>query len=140
MLPPLPLVGRTRDLAAARAEVERLRSGGGSVLFLAGVGGAGRSRLVAALADELRRTGWTVAAGRAYAVESGVPFAVFSDALVPLLGALPAGSLTTLARGAEAGLERLFPALGGAAAPADDDETSRTQLFWSLARVLKGLS
>jgi DNA-binding CsgD family transcriptional regulator/tetratricopeptide (TPR) repeat protein len=111
------------------------------VLLLAGESGIGRSRLTAALVDELRRAGWTVAAGRAYAVEAGVPFALFTDAFLPLLSSLPAGALTTMARGAEAGLARLFPALGTRPAGADDEEgASRTQLFWSLARVLQGMS
>jgi predicted ATPase len=104
--------------------------------------GIGKSRLVTALAEERGREGWTVASGRAYAVEAGVPFALFSDAFVPLLSGLPKGSLTTLARGAEAALARLFPALS--AIPLEKDEEgeahSRTQLFWSLSRVLEGLA
>ena len=140
-LPALPLVGRAQDLSDARSAVERLRAGAGSALLLTGASGIGRSRVAGALVDELRRGGWTVTAGRAYAVESGVPFALFSDAFVPTLAALPAGALTTLARGAEAGIERLFPALAARPLePVEDDASSRTQLFWSLARVLKGMS
>ena len=50
----------------------------------------------------IEHPGWTVAAGRAYPVEAGVPYAIFSDALVPLLRELGSSSLTVLARGAEA--------------------------------------
>ncbi len=142
-LPALPLAGRAADLAALRSAVERLRAGGGSVLFAWGESGIGKSRLVATLAEECRRAGWHVAEGRAYAVEKGVPFAPFSDALVPVLGDLDEGALNVLSRGLADDLGRLFPGLAlrsGGRTPHADELGSRAQLFWSLSRVLEGLA
>lgn len=138
----LPLVGRTREIAA----LERLLEGPAppeAVTFLAGESGCGKSRLAAELAARAERRGWTVATGRSYPVERGVPYALLSDALVPLLRSLDADTLTVLSRGGDAELRSLFPALGPGRHPdpdpgaADPDEI-RTRLFWSLAELLKG--
>ena len=74
---PLPLVGRTEELGALEALVED-RNRGTSLVLLSGEGGVGKSRLVSELADRMGRRGWTVARGRAYPVETGVPYALFS--------------------------------------------------------------
>jgi len=141
-LPPLPLAGRRDDQTALEHAVERLRGGARSVLFVSGEAGVGKSRLVAALADGCRQGGWQVAEGRAYAVETGVPFAAFSDALVPLLSETGRSALEILSRGGSSALVRLFPALADAPLEAESSEEvgERTHLFWSLARVLSGLS
>ena len=57
------------------------------------------------------RRGWSAVVGRAYPVETGVPYALFSDALLPTLKAMDAATLAVLSRGGEPELARLFPAL-----------------------------
>ncbi|MEP6691057.1 MAG: AAA family ATPase, partial [Gemmatimonadaceae bacterium] len=137
----LPLVGRDSELAALRALLDAAESGSGATLFLAGEGGVGKSRLAAALADEAMRRGWTTAIGRAYPVESGVPYAVFADAMVPVLRALDDSALTLLTRGGSAELAALFPALApgdgrGRRAVAGDPAELKTRLLWNFAQLL----
>jgi tetratricopeptide (TPR) repeat protein len=136
---PLPLVGR-------RDELERLFRifGGGTsgveLRVLVGEGGVGKSRLAHTLAEQAARRHWRVVRGRAYPVERGVPYAVMADAFVPLLQSLEPATMTVLSRGRENDLRRLFPALGGEAAPEagglDPDEL-RTRLFWSFGSLLQ---
>ena len=138
---PLPLVGRTRELAALESLMEGGRDGGTSVVIVAGEGGVGKSRLVGELGSRAQRRGWKVAYGRAFPVETGVPYALFSDAFLPIFRELDADTLTVLSRGGEAELRYLFPALtiGGppAEAPAGDPDEVRTRLMWNFAEFLK---
>jgi ATP/maltotriose-dependent transcriptional regulator MalT len=137
---PLPLVGRTDELAALEALVEA-RDGPVSTAILSGGGGAGKSRVVAELAGRAARRGWSVARGRAYPVELGVPYALFSDAFLPMLQALDPETLSVLSRGGEADLAYLFPALGmgGPRSSVSDGDPAefRTRLLWNFAEFLK---
>jgi DNA-binding CsgD family transcriptional regulator len=85
--------------------------GKSSTVFVAGEGGVGKTRLVDGVVADAARRGWTTAVGRAYPVETGVPYALFSDALLPTLKAMDAATLAVMSRGGEAELARLFPAL-----------------------------
>jgi len=80
-------------------------------VILSGESGIGKTRLATALVDQAVKRGFTVAVGRAYPVETGVPYAVFSDALLPVLRALEPSVLSLLTRGGNAELMQLFPAL-----------------------------
>jgi DNA-binding CsgD family transcriptional regulator/tetratricopeptide (TPR) repeat protein len=137
---PLPLVGRTAETALLRAALDRAASGAGGMLFLAGEGGIGKTRLAQAAAAEAAGRGWTVAEGRAYAVETGVPYAVFADALLPVLRRLDPAALTVLTRGAADELAHLFPALfpARAAEPATGAGAAeaKARLYWSVAQLL----
>src|SRR6266571_3145072 len=95
----LPLTGRADELALLSAALIAADEGKG--------------RLLGALAEQAVSCGFTVALGRAYPVESGVPYAVFSDALLPVLRSLEPSLLTLLTRGGTAELMQLFPALDG---------------------------
>lgn len=136
-----PLVGRAGDLAA----LERLLddpTGGVTVALLSGEVGAGKSRLATEFAARAERRGWKVVQGRAYPVERGVPYALLSDAFLPLLGAMDADTMAVLSRGGEAELRYLFPALEGTRlaekpANAGDPEEFRTRLLWNFAEFLK---
>ncbi|MFI5243065.1 MAG: AAA family ATPase, partial [Gemmatimonadales bacterium] len=88
-LAPFPLVGRTSELELLRTLLDDGEQGRGRTIFLSGEPGIGKTRLGEELASEATSRGWTVALGRAYAVESGVPYAPFADALLPVLRALP---------------------------------------------------
>ena len=141
---PLPLVGRTHELAV----LEELIAGGdrtASLVLVSGEGGVGKSRLVAELAGRAETRGWDVARGRAYPVERGVPYALFADAFMPLLGGMDSDTLTVLSRGGEAELSYLFPALAAsrddaADATGGDPEEFRTRLMWNFAEFLKNYS
>ena len=108
----LPLIGRASELAQLSAALRSAYEGSGKTIFLTGEGGIGKTRVAAAAAQTAADEGWNVAFGRAYAVETGIPFALFSDALLPLLKKLEPSTLSVLTRGGAAELAYLFPALG----------------------------
>ncbi len=139
LLGPLPLVGRTRELASLEALMEG-PTHDTSVVIIAGEGGVGKSRLALELGDRAERRGWRVTYGRAFPVEAGVPYALFSDAFLPILRDMDPDTLTVLSRGGESELRYLFPALGHGEGPADmggDPDEFRTRLMWNFAEFLK---
>jgi len=135
----LPFVGRRSELEALTRALDAAERGSPSTIFLAGEGGIGKTRLAEAIVSEASRRKWTTAVGRAYPVESGVPYALFSDALLPTLRALDPGTLSLLSRGGEAELARLFPALGLRTDSRGRDETTadlKARLLWNFAQFL----
>ncbi|HET9947587.1 MAG TPA: AAA family ATPase, partial [Longimicrobiales bacterium] len=138
----LPLVGRKDDLA----RVVRLfghETRVDPVLVLTGAPGVGKSRVARALSAEAEQRGWTVAMGRAYPVESGMPYNLISDAFLPILRSFDEAALTVLTRGTSGDLRQLFPALGRAderGAGGWDPGESRTRLFWSFTEFVKRLA
>lgn len=125
---------RTLDHAAA---------GTGNALVLRGESGVGKTRLAQLAMRHAAADGWTVASGGAYAVETGVPYALFADALVPVLRGLADTTVSLLSRGATSHLAHVFPALVGQ--PADDDRQISSPEFkgrvlWTVAQLLTGLS
>ena len=136
-------MGGADDLARLKSLLGHAGGGRGGAIFLTGEGGVGKSRLAATMAEEARRLGLTIAAGRAYTVEAGVPYALFSDALVPTLQELGQETLTVLTRGAQAELEVLFPLLRPGVSgpdPAARTADSNLQLCWTFAQFLKALA
>src|SRR5437660_6871078 len=109
-----PLVGRSAELALLSKTIDEAGKGAGRSVFLVGEGGIGKTRLATAAADRAAKRGWSVAIGHAYPVETGVPYALFSDALLPLVRKLAPGTLAVLTRGGAAELSYLFPSLGAA--------------------------
>jgi DNA-binding CsgD family transcriptional regulator len=140
---PLPLVGRTEELSALEALIEKHEDTLSAVL-ISGGGGVGKSRVVAELASRAEARRWSVARGRAYPVEHGVPYALFSDAFLPLLRGLDPDTLSVLSRGGEAELGYLFPALGhsreGLTMADGEPDEIRTRLFWNFAEFLKNFA
>src|SRR5262252_5613805 len=107
------LIGRGPEFATLTTALSDAETGHGRTMFVVGESGIGKTRLVSTLADHASRRGFSVAVGRAYPVESGVPYAVFSDALLPMLRTVEPSVLTLLTRGGTAELAQLFPALDG---------------------------
>jgi DNA-binding CsgD family transcriptional regulator/tetratricopeptide (TPR) repeat protein len=140
-----PLVGRTAELAFLSKTLDEAGRGAGRSVFVVGEGGIGKTRLAAAAADKAAKRGWSVAVGRSYPVETGVPYALFSDALLPLVRALEPATLSVLTRGGAAELGYLFPNLAGpsdrerASAGADPSEI-KARLLWNFTQFLGRLS
>ncbi|HUF28031.1 MAG TPA: AAA family ATPase [Gemmatimonadaceae bacterium] len=138
-----PLVGRSEELASLAARLDAAESGRGGTLFLVGEGGVGKTRLVKTLSDRAEHRGWCVAIGRAYPVETGVPYAPFSDALLPILRGLDAAAISLLTRGGSAELQALFPALGEralGAMPRGDPAEVKARLLWTFTQFLSRLA
>jgi DNA-binding CsgD family transcriptional regulator len=121
--------------------LEAGRADGTSVVIVSGEGGVGKSRLAAELGARAQRRAWRVAYGRAFPVEAGVPYALFSDAFLPVIRELDGETLTLLTRGGADELRYLFPALGqgggGTEPPAGEPDEVRTRLMWNFAEFLK---
>ena len=138
---PLPLVGRESELATLASRLDAAHAGRGGTTLLAGAGGIGKSRLVAAMADRAERQQWTTSIGRANPVETGVPYAIFADALAPIVRSLSPSSLAVLARGDAASLASICPAFSatGAPVPAGDAGDAKARLFWTFTQFLTQL-
>jgi predicted ATPase len=121
--------------------------GRGGTVFLHGEPGIGKTRLVRETADLAAERGWFTAVARAYPVESGMAYAAFADALVPLLRHFDRAALATLTRGGTE-LAQLFPALASPdAAPRAARDTLGTslaelksRLFWNCTQFLARLA
>jgi len=140
---PLPLVGREAELATLGNWLEDTTSGRGATMLVAGVGGVGKTRLVATVAERATRQGWTVALGRAYPVETGVPYAVFADALTGILRGLTPTALTVLTRGDGSTLANICPAFATGSQGATVRETGgdvKARLYWSFTQFLGQLA
>lgn len=143
-----PFVGRANELSELGALLEEAAGGAGQTVLLFGEGGVGKTRLADTVADRARKRGWTVAMGRAYSVETGVPYALFSDALLPLLGELDAAQLALMTRGSSAELAAIVPALAGSSASIErarstgdaDPAEHKARLHWSFGQFLSRLS
>ena len=144
-LPPLPLVGRERDLATLCAALERAGKGEGGTFFLSGEGGVGKTRLAGTVAERAAAAGWRIVTGRGYPVENGVPYALFADAFLPVIQALDAATLQHMTRGGLLELGMLFPALDVAAAvdrtgPRGDPADVKARLLWTFASFVSRLA
>lgn len=138
----VPLVGRQRERQALGAALDAAKRGRGSVHILAGEAGIGKTRLTEALIEQASQSGFVTVIGRAYPVETGVPFALLADAFVPLLREIPAANLLTLTRGGAGELATLFPTLRGDASTARlaDHSDLRARLFDTFAGLVHRLA
>lgn len=140
-----PLVGRDAELSLLTRTIDQAAGGAGRTIFVTGEGGIGKTRLVSAAADHASQKGWSIAIGRCYPVESGVPYALFADALLPLVRSLDASALTVLTRGGSAELGYIFPNLTG---PTDRERSSagaapselKARLLWNFSQFLGRLA
>jgi DNA-binding CsgD family transcriptional regulator len=136
----LTVVGRVAELSTLSAALNDADAGHGRTVFVVGESGIGKTRLVSAFAEQAAQRGFTVATGRAYPVETGVPYAVFSDALLPVLRTLEPSLLTLLTRGGTVELMQLFPALDGnqhaASAARGDPAELKARLLWNFSQFL----
>ncbi|HST07813.1 MAG TPA: BREX system ATP-binding domain-containing protein, partial [Gemmatimonadaceae bacterium] len=140
-----PLVGRSAELALLTRTIDEAAQGSGRSVFIVGEGGIGKTRLAAVAAERARKRGWNVVVGRAYPVETGVPYALFSDALLPLVQKMDPNALSILTRGASADFSYLFPNLGRAtdrerASGGADPSEIKARLLWNFTQFLGRLS
>jgi DNA-binding CsgD family transcriptional regulator/tetratricopeptide (TPR) repeat protein len=139
------LVGRGAELALLSKTIDEAANGAGRAAFIVGEGGIGKTRLASAAAEHAAQAGWNVAVGRAYPVETGVPYALFSDALLPLVSNLDPATLSVLTRGNAADFGYLFPSLRSSArqdraSSGADASEIKARLLWSFTQFLGRLS
>jgi len=140
-----PLIGRKEELSLIAGLLKDARKGSGRTLIVSGEGGVGKTRILTAAMEKAQRDGWNVVTGRAYAVETGIPYSLFSDALLPVIKNMEPGTLSVLTRGGMSELAYLFPALG---APGDRERVAaganpsdlKARLLWNFTQFLGRLS
>ena len=140
--PLTPLVGRDAETEWLLAAVERARAGRAGTAFITGEAGIGKTRLARYVADEAARRGFAVAEGRAFAAESGLPYAIVADALLPHLRRLDSATLTLFTRGAGGDLAGVLPSLfpPGMVNAAEGAAERKARMFWSLTELLERLA
>ncbi len=131
------LLGRGRDLARLEAARAHAVAGHGGVVFVTGVAGVGKSRLVAEVLDRARAAGALTATGHAADID-GPPYALWSDLLRGLVLAVPAPAGET---GWPAEIARLCPAAERAwglrpGPAAHEPGLARIRLFEAVAEML----
>src|SRR4051812_37908943 len=139
----LPLVGRRAELAALRRVLTESEAGVSRVILLEGESGIGKSRLLEQLQQDAAARGWGISRGKAYPVETGVPYALFSDALVPALRRMEPETRAVLMRGIEDELAYMFPLLASAQnaraarAIVDDPQDFKHRLHWNFTEFMR---
>jgi DNA-binding CsgD family transcriptional regulator len=134
-------VGRATELALLGDWLTDVAGGHGGVHMIAGQSGIGKTRLAKALMERAERDRWLVTIGRVYSVESGVPYAVWSDALMQILRGLDASSRNVLTRGGN-WLGTICPAFATEAISEDPDgvRDGKARLLWNCAQFLTRLA
>ena len=115
-------------------------AGNGGVHIVAGQSGIGKTRLAKAVAERAERDRWSVSIGRVYSVESGVPYAVWSDALVHLLRAMDPSAREVLTRGGDWLGTICPPYARETQAASSDDRDAKARLLWAFTKFLSRLS
>ena len=138
----IPLVGREAIREKLLLGIQAASEGRGQTVLLRGGPGSGKTHLSEGLKNEAERRGFTVASGRAYRAESGVPYSLFSDAFLPLLRSQSRESLNVLTRGGVPELEYLFPGLTASQGPGPKLEVEsstefRTRILWTFSELLQ---
>ena len=132
----LPHVGRASEIALLSDWLGDVADGHGGLHLIAGQSGIGKTRLAKTIADRAEREKWAVCIGRVYSVESGVPYAVWSDALTQLLRAMDSSSRNVLTRGGD-WLGTICPAFASESGSRDSDSTDgKARLLWQFSQFL----
>jgi ATP/maltotriose-dependent transcriptional regulator MalT len=132
----LPHVGRAGELGVLTDWLSDVAGGHGGVQIIAGQSGIGKTRLAKAIAERAEREKWHVFIGRVYSVESGVPYAVWSDALLHLLRGMDPGTRNVLTRGG-GWLGTICPAYATETATDEDSvRDGKARLLWNCSQFL----
>jgi DNA-binding CsgD family transcriptional regulator/tetratricopeptide (TPR) repeat protein len=132
----LPHVGRSSEIALLSDWLGDVTDGHGGLHLIAGQSGIGKTRLAKTIAERAERDKWAVCTGRVYSVESGVPFAVWSDALTQLLRAMDPAARNVLTRGGD-WLGTICPAFATENAPREmDGSDGKARLLWQFSQFL----
>jgi DNA-binding SARP family transcriptional activator/tetratricopeptide (TPR) repeat protein len=132
-----PFVGRQAELARFSGLLDAAGSGAAHVVEVVGEPGIGKSRLLAEVAVQARRSGWTVLSGRAAEFEQQVPFGVVADALRDHPGLTAPAGLGLADREL---LLTVFPALAATPPGGDADREHSEPVRTERYRLYRGVS
>ncbi|HZV77084.1 MAG TPA: AAA family ATPase [Candidatus Babeliales bacterium] len=136
----LPFVGRQELMKRAAVAWDQAARGRGTVLFVSGEAGIGKSRLVAELALTVEREGGRVVIGTTAAPES-YAYQGFVEALRAAIPHLLASSLQPVWRAVLAGVvPDLADRIAVAPAPALPPDEEKTRLFEAVVQALRAIA
>jgi len=139
------LIGREPQLAGLRRVLTRAREGNGGVALIVGEAGVGKSRLLRAMTDEARDSGFFVLSGACFEAERSIPYAPLLDLVRLFAGAASPAVVAHVLAPAASELVTIFPELGPILPDATpnatiDPETNKRRLFHALAQVITTLA
>ena len=132
-------IGRREELMALDAVLARTREGFGSVVFVGGEAGIGKSRLISELAGRAEREGMTVVVGECLPLGDGeLPYAPVVGALRSLVAQREASELGAMLGSVREELSVLLPELppGGGGARPMAGAGSQTRLFEQMLELI----
>jgi len=106
-----PLVGREVELERLHGGLARMLDAGAQVILVSGEAGIGKSRLIAAFAEDVAARGVRIVIGRSHETEQVLPLHPWIDALRGDRAGLPTSIRDRLGAAARAELVRVFPEL-----------------------------
>jgi DNA-binding CsgD family transcriptional regulator/tetratricopeptide (TPR) repeat protein len=139
------LIGRGPELSTLEAAVQRAGDGIPGVVVIAGESGVGKSRLVASLAEQVRRDGDVVLTGECIELSEGeIPFAPVVSALRHLARDLPDEVLDAIFGEPSSEMIRLFPDIARGAIPGPNSlglgSVGQARLFEFLLGIFQRLA
>ena len=123
-------IGRTRELAALAAEMDRARAGEFRVALVSGTAGVGKTRLAAEISDR-NAQGAVALSARAYRWGEATSYGVWIEALDRHLRTLPAEEIRRLCGGSIATLASILASVGSVAG-VPDREPGRGRILEAL--------
>ena len=135
-----PLVGRHRELASVRAELNRGGEGRARVVAILGEAGLGKTRLVDELVADAGREGIRLIQGRAHESERILPFGLWVGALRASHALADPELLKSLGAPWRQELARLFPEMGTRPGPARTGIDDHLRIFQAVGELLRALA
>ena len=135
------LVGREAQIAGIRRILARGREGSGSVALIVGEAGVGKSRLLRAMTEEARSSGFFALHGACFEAERSIPYAPLLDMVRLFSGSASPAVVAHVLAPAASELVTLFPELGpllpdAVPNPTIDPESCKRRLYHALAQVI----
>jgi len=139
------LIGRGQELAAVHRVLEHARDGSGQVALIVGEAGVGKSRLLRAMMDEARSSGFFVLHGASFEAETSIPYAPLLDLVRLFATAAPPALVDHVFGAASAELATMFPELrpllpDAKQSSTSDPESDKRRLFHALAQTITVLA
>ena len=139
------LIARESELMVARENLERARDGNAHVTLIVGEAGVGKSRLLRAMVDAARESGFLILKGASFESDRSIPYAPLLDLFRAFAGSGSSARFEHLFSAAAPELVALFPELrtampGVTPSASVDPEMDKRRLFHGLAQSIAQLT
>jgi DNA-binding CsgD family transcriptional regulator len=140
------LIGREDLMSAVHRLLAQAREGsGGRVALIVGEAGVGKSRLLRAMTDDARNSGFMVLQGASFEAERSIPYAPLLDLVRLFAGSTSPAVVSHVLAPAATELVTIFPELRSILTDAtpltsSDPESDKRRLFHALAQAITQLA